>query len=267
MARATLVCMARNEARNIREWLLFHAALGFDRIILYDHTPIDGTPVEVANARNHTNTDIILIDWNETPKPQKQSYNHALATYGATTDWMCFLDSDEFLILEKDRFLGCFLDRIDNHSAVSINWLCFGSGGHIDFPPGLVLESFKWRAVDDFSVNRHVKSFVRPSETLGFFNPHYFFMREGLDYVDADGNSVEWLKPGKSVRPTALKTARINHYFTRSKAHFANKLKLPLSGKQGHVRDDNFSQMDRNEIFDDSATRLYGDIVSSIRAP
>lgn len=42
-------------------------------------------------------------------------------------DWMLYLDSDEFLILNKHNKVRNFLNMYNNYDQVGINWLMFGS--------------------------------------------------------------------------------------------------------------------------------------------
>jgi glycosyltransferase involved in cell wall biosynthesis len=254
--RSAAICITREEQRDVFEWVSYHKALGFDRIFLYDHLSNDRTG-EIA-----THAGAEVIRWEEVESPQGKAYNHALKTIGADFDWMAFLDIDEFFVPMADGAIPAFLDRIEPHTAVAVNWRCYGSSGHEKHPEGLIVDSFLQRAPDDYSANRHVKSFIRPQYALRCRNPHRFDLSEG-DYVTPTGDPIDWVKPGKSAVVPDDGIARVNHYHTRSRAHYLKKLSLPRATKG--VREDHFHLVDRNDVYDPILPEMFSGLLEPIR--
>lgn len=248
----TAICLiVKNEARGICEWILYHHLIGFDCIVVYDNASTDDT--EAVLSRLKTKLQIIYIPWPSTERTyQLDAYNHALRLLENEYDWVAFLDSDEFLVLLDDTDIKSFLSRFADRSGIALNWAIYGSCGHIDIPDGLVIENFLTRAPDDFGPNQHVKVIVRPQAAKSCINPHYFKIE--TNYANVHGEDVVWQSDGVAAAPVTLSVARVNHYFTRSRGHWAEKLKR---GYHDVVREENmFIDYDRNEIRDECALKV-----------
>ena len=100
--------------------------------------------------------------------------------------WLAFIDIDEFLFSPVDQHLPNLLRPFADAPAVVVNWVSFGSGGHIARPAGGVLKNYTRRgdldAVVPYAhlrlpsgeyrpINAHVKSIVDPRRTLSCASP------------------------------------------------------------------------------------------------
>jgi glycosyltransferase involved in cell wall biosynthesis len=267
--KSAICLIVRNEARDIAEWIAYHALIGFDTQIIFDNRSDDGTTAIIkAAAELH---DIRYHFWpNATQRSQVLAYDAAREAYRLEFDWMAFVDSDEFVVPHEDTTINAFLSRFDGFSGLALHWAVYGSSGHEDFPQGLVLESFTRRAPETFFPARHVKSIIRPGFAGSCLNPHCFELRaDGLgSYCDALGRPMAWwpapeaggFLPGLSKEEPDYGVCRINHYFTRSRAHWLAKLRrgYPSDMAVRTLRD--FETYDRNEVEDAIALR-YADAV------
>jgi glycosyltransferase involved in cell wall biosynthesis len=260
------VCLiVRNEVRDIEEWIAFHALAGFDSQIIFDNGSIDGTAALIKAAAS--TYDIRFHDWtNRSARSQVLAYEAACEAYKLEFDWIAFIDSDEFLVTAGGESVNTFLARFDGFSAVAVNWAIYGADGHDDWPAGLVVESFGRRAEASFFPARHVKSIIRPRLAVNCLNPHYFTMREDTDghYCDTHGRYMLWLRapeaPGGVMRGVSralpdYSACRVNHYFTRSRAHFRAKLQRGYPSDVAIRRLEEFDEYDRNEVADPIAMR------------
>jgi glycosyltransferase involved in cell wall biosynthesis len=248
----TAVCLyVRNEERDIAEWIAFHLVVGFDAVILFDNLSKDRTAA-IARRMGQTR-DVRVIPW---PWPfrysQAGAYTACLTLFGRAFDWIAFVDSDEFVLPMGGRSIKAVLAPLDHAAAVALTYAFFGSSGHVDYPPGLVIESFTHRGPDDFAPNSVVKSIVRPKGAR-YQTSHAF--RVAGDYVDATGAPVVWTDPAHRIATVDHTRVRVNHYFTRSKAHWADKMargyRGPLLRPEGE-----FEAYDRNEVEDLEAAKL-----------
>lgn len=242
----------RNEEHNILEWLAYHLAIGFDTLFIYDNLSTDNTSNILHIAAN--NDDIRIKDWRETGRyAQVLAYNNCLLTSGREFDWICFIDSDEFFVPERHDNAKAVLETIGDCRAVAVNMAFFGSSGHDAAPDGLVIENFTRRAPASFDPNCLTKSFVRPGASL-CLTPHYF---PGIGtYGQPSGAPALWAhrSPGRTRDDADFGVCRINHYFTRSKAHWRAKIRR---GYRDIVREEaEFQAYDRNEILDETALRF-----------
>jgi glycosyltransferase involved in cell wall biosynthesis len=258
--KAAICAIIKEEERDVLEWMLFHVAIGFDAIILYENGSEDRT-YEVAKRAGYL-FDLRLIKWPE-KFSQLAVYDHAYKNYGREFDWLCVIDSDEFVVPVRDRNIKRFLGTMDRHAAIAANWALYGSSGHIEIPSGLVVENFLSRAALDFGGNRHVKSFVRPEAIQSVHNPHVFRLDARFSYVDVLGYPCTWVKNGKFEQCVGQDVCRINHYFTKSREHYA--IKLARGNANGGVRPDMFRQNDRNDVYDPIIPREFSGEVSWVK--
>jgi len=262
----TAICLiVRNEVRDIQEWIAFHALAGFDTQIIFDNGSDDGTAALIqAAARQY---DIRFHDWpDRSARSQVSAYEAACEAYRLEFDWIAFLDSDEFFVTADGSPVNDFLARYEGWSAVAVNWAVYGSSGYVDPPAGLVTESFTRRADATFFPSRHVKSIIRPRLARGCLNPHYFHMAEDIDghYCRPDGQYMLWVRAPESPdgvqrgvsrhRPN-YSLCRVNHYFTRSRAHWLAKLRRGYPSDVAIRKLEEFDAYDRNEVEDTVALR------------
>jgi hypothetical protein len=260
------VCLiVRNEARDINEWIAHHALAGFDAQIIFDNVSSDGTSDCIRAAAQHY--DIRYHAWlNRSQQSQTLAYEAACRAYKLEFDWIAFLDSDEFFLTANGEPANNFLARYEGWSAIAVNWAVYGANGHEDFPAGLVAENFTARAAEDFFPARHVKSIVRPRLVRTCPNPHYFDMAEDRDghYCDTHGSYMLWLQApespdgvlrGVSRAQPDYSVARVNHYFTRSRAHWLAKLQRGYPSDVAIRKLEEFDTYNRNEIADPIALR------------
>ncbi len=262
--KSAICLIVRNEARDIAEWIAFHALIGFDTQIIFDNGSNDGTTSIIKAAAGIY--DVRYHFWpNGTQRSQVLAYEAACAAYKLEFDWLAFVDSDEFIIPEDNISINEFLRRFDGFSGVALHWAVYGANGHSDFPPGLVLESFTRRAPETFFPARHVKCIIRPQFAGRCLNPHCFELRGDRlgSYCDARGRPMAWwpapeaggIIPGLSRQEPDYGACRINHYFTRSRAHWLAKLKRGYPSDVAVRRLEEFETYDRNDVEDTIACR------------
>jgi hypothetical protein len=223
VSNVMLFTNARNE-KNIREWAAHHLLLGFDLIYIYDHKS------EPSLNNYFKNTDKrVIIERCEMNNPVKlplmmKAANTALK-FGA--DWFIYLDADEFLILNSFENVKQMLQVFSFADLLSINWLMFGTSGHIKDPEGLILENY---TKSDLMLNQHIKSFVRPSQILRVSTPHYYSIKNPLRMITIN-NKV--MSAPYSFNQTNLieyhkSHAYIAHYAYQSQeSYIKRKINLP----------------------------------------
>ena len=195
------------------------------------------------------------------------AYKAACEAYKLEFDWMAFLDSDEFLVTADGEPVNEFLARFDTWSAVAINWAIFGSNGHDDAPEGLVVNAYTRRAAPDFfpdaSRQIHHPAGVRArlpptriTSTCTNISTDIIAMRAGSTCC---GRALRKRRAACcaawGVRRRIMRCAGVNHYFTRSRAHWRAKLKRGYPADFVVRKEAEFTAYDRNEVEDAIATR------------
>ncbi len=240
--KLSVCAIMKDEASYLEEWLEFHKIIGVEKFYLYNNNSTDNT-LEIIQPYIESG-EVICHDWPFRPG-QMGAYEHCLQSYGKESEWMAFIDLDEFLFPSEEDDLKIILDDFKDYPAVVVNWLTFGSSGHLKKPEGLQIENFTKRAKTDFANNYHVKSIVRPDQTLKPRNPHY------CQYIE--GSAVTENKqpvPDSFSKTVSVKRLRINHYTTRSKEEFDNKTKRGRADTAQARNPGLFKAQDRNDIED-----------------
>jgi hypothetical protein len=257
-----LVAIIRDEVRNVGEWMLYHASLGFERILIYDHLSEDGMADEIRRVAALCPAKVDIVRWTDATQPQATAYRDAIKRNADPDLWMSFLDIDEFLVLPPGLLLDEFIATLDGNRAIAFNWKCYGSSGFEDYNPGLITQDLLWRAPDDYSANRHTKLLVQRGMIAQFMNPHYMILREG-QYVMSDLKPAIWDKAGKLKAVPANLPAFINHYECRTRAHYNKKLTMPEVAK-AQMPEDKWDRINRNDVYDPVLLERYASILNWI---
>ena len=144
-----------------------------------------------------------------------------------------------------------------NASAIAINWAIFGSNGHIDYIKDLCINAFTRRSVASLGTNKHYKCIINTRAMRSITSVHGVGDNEGV--VRPDGSAFKTQKPGKMLCEANFDICQINHYFTRSKADWIDKLSRGY--RDGTKRNlDDFSIYDHNQVEDHSAGRFSSEV-------
>src|SRR3989344_3213243 len=251
-----ITTIQRDRAPWIKEWIVFHYLVGFRKFYIYLHKCSDDTEKILNKLKQKLDIEIMIVN----PKlktPQLKSYEDAYTKFGDEVDWMAFIDGDEFLFPTKDKSMEIALKKYSDKklSALGVYWSCFGSSGHIKEPKGLIIENYKYRAEDNYSNNRHIKSIVRgglKKFTQPPDNPHLFQTPQGT----FDENLRPITQGWTDYKPT-YENFRINHYITQSRSFFLN-FKSKVNPPDGaSMRDEAFwKEHDINDALDNSMDKF-----------
>jgi glycosyltransferase involved in cell wall biosynthesis len=216
--KLSICAIMKNEAPYLREWLEFHRLVGVERFYLYDNSSTDDT-VQLIQSYAQS-IDIVLNDWAIRPG-QIPAFEHCLATYGDESEWIAFIDLDEFLFPTTQDDLRDVLEDFAEVSGVGVNWLTFGSSHHKKRPIGLQIEQFTKRSETQAPVNKHLKCIVRPDQTLRSSGcAHFFIHPEGCVAVTETGEAID----DAFSSSVSVEKLRINHYATRSHEEMQEKM-------------------------------------------
>ena len=85
----------KDESTYIEEWLCHHVAVGVQHFFLYDNGSADGIEGLLEGYLNRG-----LVTFVRFPMRglQRDAYNHALRFFGPATEWLAYVDIDEFLV-------------------------------------------------------------------------------------------------------------------------------------------------------------------------
>ena len=260
----------KDEAAYLREWVECHQLMGVEKFFLYNNHSSDRY-LDALQAYMLAGS-VVVHEWPRHPA-QLEAYAHCLATHGADADWIAFLDIDEFLFAPDARRLPDVLADYAEYPAVGVNWVMFGSGGHVEKPQGGVLENFLRRGeLDDGlpyphlrlpdgsyrSENTHVKSIVQPSKVIACGNAHHFRYRDGTLAVDENKQPIE----GSFSSKVSVARLRINHYWSKSESECRHKFGRGFADGGGARDWNEFLAHEQilNRVHDDTVLRVVAQL-------
>jgi hypothetical protein len=235
----SLCCIIKDEDDVIEEWVAFHLAVGVDHILLIDNGPSDNlatilAPYIVAGK-------VELVHFWSRGRQQQRAYDRAIRYMSGKTRWLGFIDADEFLFPSIDPDLPTVFRDFEDHVAVSVNWVAFGSNGHQTPPEGFVIENFTDRGElehrlpmtrlrdttypDDhphayLPMNTHVKTVVDPSRTIRLRTAHHYKYLPGLTAVTENKTPID----APVTQTVSINRLRINHYWSKSLDQLLRKI-------------------------------------------
>ena len=250
--KLSICAIAKNEGKYFVEWIEYHKLVGAEKFYIYDNESTDNTK-EILQP--YMDSGIVEYTYRKGAKQQLPVYADCLERFRFDTEWIAFIDLDEFIVPVEHKNIQTFLQNFKDCSAVQINWICYGSAGKKAEEPGLVMEKFKDHSELDFVQNRHIKSIVRPQRTLNFSGAHECVPLFGK-ILNAKGEVVR--KSHKSMPPIGQDIMRINHYAVKS---FEECTEKRYKGEARHgkkVRPSSyFNRFDRNDIKNDGIMDEY----------
>ncbi|CAH2574716.1 Glycosyltransferase family 92 protein Os08g0121900 [Planktothrix rubescens] len=254
----SICAILKDESPYLIEWLEFHKIVGVQRFYLYDNGSSDYA-FDLVQPYIKSG-EVVWHEWLIRPG-QISAYQHCLDYYKNESDWIAFVDLDEFLFPTEKNDLKEVLEEFLDYPAVAVNWLSFGSSGHKVKPEGLQIENFTCRGEDTWGINLHIKSIVRPDKTIKPQDPHSFLY---VDNLLAVTENKEPLTGPFSISHSVNKL-RINHYITRS---FQESKEKMLRGRSdtNDPRPWLFDGANRNEVEDLTIQRFVPQLTQAVNA-
>jgi GT2 family glycosyltransferase/SAM-dependent methyltransferase len=260
----------KDEAAYLREWVEFHQLMGVERFYLYNNNSsdryLDALQPHIASGA------VVLHEWPRHPA-QLQAYEHCLKTHGNEADWIAFIDVDEFLFSPNAQRLPDVLADYADHPGVGVNWVMFGSAGHVQKPAGGVLENYlrrgEWESGVHYphlrlpdgsyrSENAHIKSIVQPSKVAACKNAHFMLYADNARAVDENGQPID----GPFTAKVSVNKLRINHYWSKSEEECRRKFERGFADGTGARDWNEFLEHEKilNTVHDDTALRVVAQL-------
>lgn len=241
--------------QDLNEWIDYHKRKGVSKFYIFDH---NSTVPLVNHLQRYVRSELVEYRTLSTRlcptehlrgNPQLCAYHTCLSNYGPLHKYIGFFDPDEYVVVKKRH--ASILDVLDaykGYGGLTLNWMMFGSSGHIKRPKGGVLKNYH-----RCTVNEHVKTIVETELTTSVSNmPHHFRYKWGSYAVDTNFRRVDgpWNPNLGATPPNSLYDVMyLNHYVLQSKEDYSKKIER--GSGDGHRKDIAFfnhveQTMDRN---------------------
>ena len=258
-----VTAIARNETPYLLEWIAYQRIIGADHIMIYDN----GHDIlgRILLERLHACGIITHITWQgRYPHgPQVPAYDDALKRLRGNTEWVLFIDVDEFVVPIGVEQLPTLLSHASSLDGMWIPWLIFGSSGEERYRQSPVIERFQRRQYADELIVTPVKSVVRPERTTGAHlhvhnldSPAYGNPLGERDYLTTSANTRRSAQIARG-----MDVVRVHHYMTKSAEEWRAKVARGRADRgyddteSGRTLDE-FALWDRNEVEDTSILRF-----------
>lgn len=218
----------KDENSYLPEWIGHHRRLGITQFYIYDN----GSQLLPPEER-----DVKVVDFSHDRDLGKQmrAYFHCHSAFRAYHNWIGFLDTDEFIVGDVCRLLARLRSNwFSLVRQVSISTRIYGSNGH-EMRPERQVGSYGTH----WMPNKHVKSFVHCGMPMRRVSPEpHSFCCYGTS-VNTHG------KPHKGpIGPHIDEPVVIDHYYTRSRAEWAEKCERGRGDGAGRRTMDEFDAFD-----------------------
>ena len=293
--RTVLISSMRNEGPFLLEWVAYHRAIGFDRIIIAYNDCTDGSEelLQALQGVGWIETIANPITPEQVPQYEagKRLLEHAAFADG---DWVLWLDADEFLNIHVDGHrLPDLISAVGDASGLLVNWRIFGDGDG-QFAGRFLAEPFVMAASPQRDLNEFVKTLFRFGPHIERLDIHRPILRKGGDYkgmtfLCGTGAAIKpgmwhawrWFAghaPKARVTPGEVgwTLAQVNHYAVRDRTFFGLKqlrgrgYKANKGNNNRHT-DDNWATHNLNDERDVTilrhAERVQADIAQIMKDP
>jgi hypothetical protein len=255
VGKTMLFTNARNE-KNMKEWVAHHLLLGFDLIYIFDHK--SKIPLENELVCFKNKVVVVRCEIDGAIKMYLMMKAAKLAT-AIGADWMLYLDADEFLVLNAFQNIKQMLCYYLFADSLAINWLLFGTN-HLSKEPdqGLLIENY---TLSDLKIDKHVKTFVRPSQVVSAVTPHYFAIANPNKMVSIN---MQLMKDTKSFNEWDIEYTRcaafIAHYVYQSEeSYIKRKVNLPRDDNNQHRQPEQNIHAKHNSVKNDLVKEKYAE--------
>ena len=212
---ASLCVIFKNEGKFFKEFLEYYLLLGIDHFYFYDNNSEDDYKKVI---KPYIEKGLItLIDWPDKPG-QMTAYNHCIKEFSNETNWIGFIDVDEFIVPLKWEKIPDWLEEYQKLPSVWLFWKLFSSSGHVK-------EDLKTPVIEQFYVAsdliRSSKVFLNTDwshKVNNFRTPHAIRFKGFGPVVQKHAGLLFGLI--NYINDDSKLEIQINHYATKSYEYF-----------------------------------------------
>lgn len=256
---SSICAIFKNETLYLREWIEFHKLVGIDHFYLYNNFS-DDQYMDILEPYIKSGL-VELEDW-PIPQGQLSAYEDCIKKHKEDTNWIGFIDIDEFITpLEGNSFID-ILHQLENRPVVKIYWKIFGSNNlSLRNANNLVIEDFieAWEKPMNFGkcfFNTDY-SFDPSMKQNNAFHHHMWAMYKNIKLPPVNTNGIVSLGSFDRIGKPCLKV-QLNHYIIKSKEEFkAKKARGDVFYKLSSVNEAYFNKYDSLSKYKDESALIF----------
>jgi Glycosyltransferase family 92 len=129
--------VVKDQNEDLREWVDYHRSLGASRFYIYDDGGSGATPAKDVLQDFIASGVVRYKDTHRHSKQQTANYQRCINSHRHQHQWLAFLDVDEFVVIDDHQeTLPHMLQNYTQYGGLGLNWVMFGSSGHVKRPQG-----------------------------------------------------------------------------------------------------------------------------------
>ena len=212
----------KNEGKYLEEWIQYHLVVGIDHFYLYNNNS-DDNYLQVLEPYIE-NGIVDLIEW-PYDHAQMKAYEDCYSKHKNDTNWLTFIDVDEFICPIADDNIKSWLKSYKNYPGVAVYWKQFGSNGKLKHNyDQLVIEQYTqcWQKLSVFT-----KMFCNIEYRLEDFDNMHIMQSTLFGFKIAPINQFKKMIGFGINRFPVFKSnelIQINHYWGKAYDIFQDKL-------------------------------------------
>ncbi len=244
----------KNEAPFLREWIELNRLVGVDHFYLYNNFSSDSY---LQILKPYIEKEIVtLIDW-PISLGQFPAYNHFWQYYRDSTQWVSFIDIDEFFcpIIQID--IKEWIKQYENYPSVVVYWKMFGTSGKMKHDYNkLVTEQYTvcWDKLDSIG-----KVIVNTEWDFAEIYHHHIYAKFKIfnrsikiPSINEFRKFIKWNQIHETKK-NKNHSIQINHYWSKSFYSYMDA-KVKRGDVNNHIRDlDLFYLHEQNNTSSDYA--------------
>lgn len=225
-----ICAVVKDQHRDIREWIEYHRWIGVSKIYLYDN---NSTVPLATTVPDYLHSGLVEYSYFAGKKRERHlfsttnqafAYNDCIVRYRGRHKWLAFIDADEFIVLRNNTIpdITLFMSKYERYGGLALNWIFFGSAGHVTRPKGGVLVNYVQCFPLDHKEHKVVKVIANTKylKTIGDDPHHVFYLSKDKTTVNENFVAV---KGAASASPSHTKIA-LHHYLLKSEEEYKQKM-------------------------------------------
>jgi hypothetical protein len=254
----SLCCIIKDE-RYLEEFIVYYRILGVEHFYIYDNE--SSYSIKERLNKSYFRDFCTIINFSGKVQ-QLNSYHDCLKNYGHETEWLIFVDGDEYILPKKENHFSLrdFLNEYEDAHAVGINWVIFGTSFYNNKQNGFLVDKYRYC---DSKQHPAIKTICKPRYAIRFGDPHYIHVVDPNKYYDAKREKINWY-PGHLNNTSDI--IQINHYSYKSVEEQYEKHKRGYPDQLGTFTPESNDKIHTiaNDIKDDFLPNKYLHIIDSI---
>ena len=229
--KVAICAIFKNEALYLREWIEYHKTVGVEHFYLYNNNSEDD--YQTVLAPFIADGSVTLTQWPQN-QAQMQCYHDGIERFKGESEWLAFVDIDEFIVPNITDNIYDFLKPFQRKRPVVIAyWKMFGTSGLLERDiSGLVVKDFTvcWnKYVDIGKVFFNTAFDFDKNDKHNKALHHYSWGKNGYNAIPPVNVFGKMCTFGKNPVPRNIDAAyfplQVNHYFTKSYEEYLYKKK------------------------------------------